>query len=200
MEYNKEAEGILQRIDKMADDLQRLRREVAQLLVKHTELCANEESSETAPEKAPSGERSEISCISSLEELYARDFESDDEPTEHEPIAFEPVGEPTKSEKEGSDSLDDLFVKAGSEEALEDLFEVRKGFDLLSNLTIADRYLFANELFYGDQAALEDMLREMEPLSSMAHVESYLYDVRKLGRDEEVVKHLLEFVQEHRCK
>ena len=52
MEYNKEAEGILQRIDKMADDLQRLRREVAQLLVKHTELCANEESSETAPEKA----------------------------------------------------------------------------------------------------------------------------------------------------
>ena len=83
---------------------------------------------------------------------------------------------------------------------MEDLFEARKGFDLLSNLTIADRYLFANELFYGDQAALEDMLREMEPLSSMAHVESYLYDVRKLGRDEEVVKHLLEFVQEHRCK
>ena len=184
MEYNKEAEGILQRIDKMADDLQRLRREVAQLLVKHTELCAKGESTEAGSTEAPSGERSEISCISSLEELYARDFESDDEPTEHEPIAFEPVGEPTKSEKEGSDSLDDLFVKAGSEEAMEDLFEARKGFDL----------------FYGDQAALEDMLREMEPLSSMAHVESYLYDVRKLGRDEEVVKHLLEFVQEHRCK
>ena len=191
MEYNKEAEGILQRIDKMADDLQRLRREVAQLLVKHTELCAKGESTEAGSTEAPSGERSEISCISSLEELYARDFESDDEPTEHEPI---------KNEKESSDSLDDLFVKAGSEEAMEDLFEVRKGFDLLSNLTIADRYLFANELFYGDQAALEDMLREMEPLSSMAHVESYLYDVRKLGRDEEVVKHLLAFVQEHRCK
>ena len=195
MEYNKEAEGILQRIDKMADDLQRLRREVAQLLVKHTELCAKGESTEAGSTEAPSGERSEISCISSLEELYARDFESDDEPTEHEP-----VGEPIKNEKESSDSLDDLFVKAGSEEAMEDLFEVRKGFDLLSNLTIADRYLFANELFYGDQAALEDMLREMEPLSSMAHVESYLYDVRKLGRDEEVVKHLLAFVQEHRCK
>ena len=192
MEYNKEAEGILQRIDKMADDLQRLRREVAQLLVKHTELCAKGESTEAGSTEAPSGERSEISCISSLEELYARDFESDDEPTEHEPIAFEPVGEPIKNEKESSDSLDDLFVKAGSEEAMEDLFEARKGFDLLSNLTIADRYLFANELFY--------MLREMEPLSSMAHVESYLYDVRKLGRDEEVVKHLLEFVQEHRCK
>lgn len=195
MEYNKEAEGILQRIDKMADDLQRLRREVAQLLVKHTELCAKGESPEAVSAEAASSERSEISCISSLEELYARDFESDDEP-----IAFEPVGEPIKNEKESSDSLDDLFVKAGSEEAMEDLFEARKGFNLLSNLTIADRYLFANELFYGDQAALEDMLREMEPLSSMAHVESYLYDVRKLGRDEEVVKHLLAFIQEHRCK
>lgn len=212
MEYNREAEGILQRIDKMADDLQRLRREVAQLLVKHTELCAESGAKKVVEEEPTTGERSGISCISSLEELYARDFESDDEPTESAPIAFEPMTEPmaktteeptvapVKSEGKKGDSLDELFVTAGGEEAMEELFEVRKGFDLLPNLTIADRYLYANELFYGNQAELDEMLADIERLSDIAHVESYLYDVRKLSKDEEVVQHLLEFIKEHRCK
>lgn len=208
MEYNKDGRGILQRLDKLTEELQLLRREVADLLVKQAECDATPAVSH--PSHEGSAEKPAISCISSLEELFALDFENPKMEVvsgdEEEANTVEPtvatVAEPTiepSVEPQSEASIGDLFMTAGSDEAMEELFEERKHFNLLGNLSIADRYLFANELFMGDQAALTDMLADIEKLSDMSHVESYLYDVRQFGKDEEAVKHLVAFIKEHSC-
>lgn len=78
--------------------------------------------------------------------------------------------------------IDELFVARGSEEVLESAFEPALHFDLIDNLTIADKYLFANELFFGNQADLIEMLEEVERMSSWSQVEHYLYAYVALGK------------------
>lgn len=206
MERMSDGQNILQRIDKMMEELQLLRREVADRLVRDAD---RRETAAQPAEQPHENATSHISCVSSLEELYALDFakaKNEKEPNNEE--SEKPISASTESvtvDKEFFDpdeavenqQLDELFIPRDSEEILEDAFERKLRFDLIDQLTIADRYLFANELFYGDQEALVDMLRDIERLSSWSHLESYLYEVRQYSKEDEAVKQLVAYIKEH---
>lgn len=199
MQSGREQIGILQRIDQMAEELQLLRREVADLLVREAEANAKAEcktTTTTVAEETCNKSAAEVgqltkptpslSCISSLEELYTLDFVKEEEPIKE-------ILSTTKPEAE----LSELFVARDSEEVLESAFEPALRFDLIDHLTIADKFLFANELCFGNQGDLIDMLGDIERLSSWSQVESYLYQVRGFRKDEESVKLLAAFIKEH---
>lgn len=185
--------GLLKRLDKLVEELQLIRREVADMMVRQADSESVRADCAT-PSHEGGRDRAPITCISSLEELFELDFENPNkEVVNDEEASADALIVPDNA------SVDELFVATGSEEAMEQLFVERRYFNLLDTLSIADRYLFANELFMGDQASLMDMLAEIELLSDMGHVESYLYDVRQFGREEDVVKHLVAFIREHSC-
>lgn len=98
-------------------------------------------------------------------------------------------------------SLDD-FVAVGSQEArptaeeesVREALEPLLDFDLVRSISLADTFLFANELFFGNKAQLEDMLAEIEHFSSMSQVEDYLYRVRGFSRDDATIQRLVGFI------
>ncbi len=245
MDGNIGSSTLLQKIDSLIDELQIIRREVADLLVKQsdTSVIGTQETATRSVEGNAPG----ITCVSSLEELYAHDFikksEQRDEATS-EPIICETpdlqpeeratscsisdellkphqvakmtlqeVDDPKSVRENATDvlpsslfeepsesssgSLDELFMPSSSDEFMDVSFEKKVAFDLLSNLTIADKYLFSNELFLGNQVELMEMLNDIERLSSWSQLESYLFDVRRFGRNEEAVTHLIAFIKEH---
>ncbi len=186
MQSNREPSGILQRIDQMVEELQLLRRQVAELLVREAEADAQTTVADT---------NSSRSHISSLEELYSLDFVKSEGPKTKAPVD-DPFQESLLT-IEPELGLNELFVPRGSEEILKSAFEPALHFHLIDHLTIADKFLFANELCFGDQSDLIDMLRDIERLSSWSQVESYLYQVRGFKKDEEAVQLLASFIKEH---
>ena len=78
-----------------------------------------------------------------------------------------------------------------------DLFEPILDFRLSSSISLADTFFYAGELFMGNKPLFEEMLTEMEQLSSMTQVENYLYQVRGFSKDDPVVQRLLGFVVSH---
>lgn len=211
MQSSRDQLGILQRIDQITEELQLLRREVAALLVREAEANAkvepeasDTEVAEVTLEEEPkvisnpneSDADAAIAGVSSLEELYSIDFVKKDEPeVEHMPEE-EPTME-TFAMSEPEADINELFIPRGSEEAMEKAFEPTLHFDLIDHLTIADKFLFANELCFGNQADLIDMLADIERLSSWSQVESYLYQVRGYKKDEEAVQVFATFIKEH---
>ncbi|MBR8703979.1 hypothetical protein [Porphyromonas levii] len=208
MQNGREQQGLLQRIDQMMEELQLLRREVADLLVREAEANAKAASATTATKVAVAAREKtaaeleslaksnpSLSGISSLEELNTLDFVRGEEQPMEAPSEEPILDFIAKTDPEAK--IDELFVARGSEEVLESAFEPALHFDLIDNLTIADKYLFANELFFGNQADLIEMLEEVERMSSWSQVEHYLYDVRGFGKDEESAKLLATFIQEH---
>lgn len=198
---------LLQRIDAMIEELHLIRREVANLLVERADCevrasqCAN--------------------TVMSLEELYARDFgekpriETDNigETTlevPHETAAKTKETEGFRSEGEGVQNefdellhtaapqqlMNDLFVPVGSDELLDDIFEEQSSFKVADLFSLADRYMYANHLFGGDTEALAEALTDIERLSSRRQVESYLYDVLRLKKDDEEVKEFARIILE----
>lgn len=199
MQSSKEQLGILQRIDQMMEELQWLRREVADMLVREAEATSitsdDTEVSVSPTTESASKTGSSISCISSLEELYALDFDQEEDRKEETPTEDSAVE--LLSTVEPDADLNELFMPLNSEEVLESAFEPSLHFDLLDHLTIADKFLFANELCFGNQADLIDMLGDIERLSSWSQVESYLYQVRGFKKEDEAVKQLAAFVKDN---
>ena len=74
------------------------------------------------------------------------------------------------------------------------LFEPLLDFNLVRSISLADTFFYANELFFGNKAQLEDMLVEIERLSSMSQVENYLYEVRGFSRDDASIQRLMSFI------
>lgn len=167
-------QDILQRIDALVEELQLLRREVADLMVRDA-AAANDEAE--ALTTTIIDDIAQEECYKSTEDI--------DPKTEAEP------------KKEPEPELKDLFVPLNSEVVLESTFEEKVSFDLVNHLSLADKFLYANELFAGNQSELMVMLEEIERLSSWSHVESYLYSVQRFDRENEAVKHLVEFIKEH---
>lgn len=215
MDNNIGETGLLQRIDQLLDELQSIRREVADLLLREADRHAQEQEK---GHSEPRANGAEITCISSLEELYAHDFTKEEEtpaeptpqpstqveeerPSESAPQAptLEAEETPTATAQVEPSTLDlnDLFIPSQVPEMMEGAFEPKLTFHLHNNLTIADKYLFANELFMGNQDELSDLLTDIERLSSWSQLESYLYDVRRFNKEEEPVKQLVEFIKEN---
>lgn len=210
MDIDRQKSGaLLQRIDYMIEELQLIRSEVSDLLLREEELLKCEEKQEAVSEQSVPIHHGGITCVSSLEELYAMDFEQHKGAVEEtvvelpvaesEPVA-EPLVEPKHSEisfhEYDSGGIDDLFVASGSSDVLESAFEPKVSFDLTHRLSLADRYLFANELFWGNQAELMEAISDIERMSSWSQVESYLYDTRGFNKGADEVKRFAEFVQD----
>lgn len=215
MDMNRVKSGdLLQRIDAMIEELQQVRREIAHVLVQEAELAHCDVEEAPAIEEQPKCPPSGITCISSLEELYALDFEQSGEVRQQEEsLGVEPESVPDLNmeiEEEAPSELllddfpaggiDDLFVPCGSDEVLESAFEPKVSFHLSSNLSIADRYLFANELFFGNLGELTGVISEIERMSSWSQVESYLYDTLSLKKDSEEVERFASFIQSNMVK
>ena len=82
--------------------------------------------------------------------------------------------------------------REGGDEA--SLFEPLLDFNLVRSISLADTFFYANELFFGNKAQLEDMLIEIERLSSMSQVENYLYEVREFSREDPSIQRLMSFI------
>lgn len=75
--------------------------------------------------------------------------------------------------------------------------ERRTTFRTAGTLSVADSFLFANELFGGNRPELEGVLEEIDRLSSEEQLEHYLYDTLRLEPDREEVKRFRDFIRAH---
>lgn len=195
---------ILSRIDGMIEELQLLRREVAQILVERADFQSRAENCETSSmtleqlylqdyghqsNNLSDQDKEEIPIVAEEDESKASEVEViNDEEKPHFDQLFE-VTEPQAS-------MNDLFVPFNEDDGIDAVFEKQMSFHVNERFSLADRYFYANELFCGDQVALNEALSDIEKLSSWSQVESYLYDVIRLKREDNVVKSFVEIIKE----
>ncbi len=68
---------------------------------------------------------------------------------------------------------------------------------VVGQLSLAESFFYANELFAGNQGLLRIALEELEKMSSKRQLYSYLYDTLRMDRDNENVKGFVAFVENH---
>ena len=81
-----------------------------------------------------------------------------------------------------------------AEEEPGDILEPLLDFNLVHSISLADTFFYANELFFGNKARLEELLSEIEHFSGMSQVEHYLYEVCGFSREDATVRRLIGFI------
>lgn len=94
-------------------------------------------------------------------------------------------------------SVDPILEEKVPELTLETAFEPLIDFHTSGHLSVADSFLFANELFLGNRPALVTALSEIDRLSSMTQLRHYLYDTLRLDEEDEAVQHFYDFIVAH---
>ncbi|MDN4754131.1 hypothetical protein QYZ87_06260 [Porphyromonadaceae bacterium W3.11] len=215
---------LLKRIDDMIEELHLIRRSVADLLVAQADSEARASSCEASitsledlyrkdfGEKETSQKAEEFPFVSpegfdkepiTVEDLPSEksvssiggDVVSEDEPKEGEAESLDTFNELFHlAEPQGA--INDIFVPLNDESSLDTIFEKSLSFDhLVDKFSLADRYFYANELFEGDQVAFDEALADIQRFSNWSQVESYVYDVIRLKRDNAIVKDFMAVIK-----
>lgn len=92
------------------------------------------------------------------------------------------------------DERDDdiVFVPKQTEMSLDKSFEPQMFFHPRRAFSVADTFLYANELCWGNRMEFETMLDEIEKLSSWSQLEHYIYNVLRLDRESREVQRFME--------
>lgn len=196
-----EKEEILARIDNVISELKELRQLVAnedipsadtepKALGDLYDLDFSEQEKSIEPEEEKTPVPDSIFALGSDTTLYFDSSEDDDLDVFLENLH----GVDDEAEEE---LLADSFVEKGSTADMHQTFEAKVHFHLIDQLSLADNYLFANELFAGNQAELKNVLSELEQMSSLSQAEDYLYNRLGFDAESEEVKRLWAFIHEN---
>lgn len=179
MQKEEKGRELLLRIDTLLSDLTQIRREVSDWL-------------ESLDSSTPAEAVAMPEVVSEV-------------PT---PIVSAPITEPAPMPQEESHPIEadlrkpelniddeDIIFVPKRQMSLEESFEPRLRYYPRRAFSLADTFLYANELCWGNRAEFDIILDEIEKMSSRSQLEDYLYTALKLDRESESVKRFLEDVQ-----
>lgn len=118
-------------------------------------------------------------------------------PTAPEPAVEEKVPGAEESSSPVSDAapvVDQELEAKVPELTLETAFEPLVDFHTAGQLSVADSFFFANELFGGNRPELNRVLEEIDRLSSVSQVRHYLTETLGLDMESEEGKRFCDFV------
>lgn len=217
---------LLKRIDDMIEELHLIRRSVADLLVAQADSEARASSCEASftsleelyrkdfGKKETSKDEEEVPFIApegfDKEPIKLEDLPSEKTESPIEEASSSQDDSEVKKDGEELDSfnelfhlaepqgaINDIFVPLNDEASLDTIFEKSLSFGhLVDRFSLADRYYYANELFGGDQVAFDEALGDIQKFSNWTQVESYIYDVIRLKRDNATVKDFVAVIKE----
>ncbi|MDO5036374.1 MAG: hypothetical protein Q4D93_05380 [Porphyromonas sp.] len=147
-----------------------------------------------------SSEDQDIDDFLQLLQDKREEVEEPEEPKQEEKqtsVGDNELGSSETEEHTSEQLLLDSFIERGSAEEMRQTFEERVKFELIPHLSLADNYLFANELFMGNQAELKNVLSDLELMSSMSQAEDYLYNRLGLNPEHEEVQRFIDFIRGH---
>lgn len=179
MQKEEKGRELLLRIDTLLSDLTQIRREVSNWL-----------------------EDIETSVSADLAPALQTDSAAEVAPQPQAPIDTRPEPKSTVSpvitdirKTELNIDDDDIIFVPKHKVSLEETFEPRLYFHPRRAFSLADTFLYANELCWGNRAEFDIILDEIEKLSSLSQLQEYLFTVLKLDRESESVKKFVEDVQ-----
>ena len=112
------------------------------------------------------------------------------------PTMEEEVTEETTSQEidETPTVVDEELEEKVPELTLETAFEPMVDFHTAGQLSVADSFFFANELFGGNRPELNRVLGEIDRLSSVSHMRHYLAETLDLNIESDEGKRFYDFV------
>lgn len=170
--------NLLLRIDAILSELSEIKQEISEWMNESepttSGVIASETSTTAQAETAPSGMKIAAS-----------------EPSE--PISTV-MSEIRKSELNIMDDEPITFIPK-ARQTFEDSLEPRLYFHPRRAFSLADTFLYANELCFGNKGEFESVLDDIEKMSSWSQLENYIYVVLKMDRESENVLRFMDEIK-----